>query len=60
MMKKRKVRLQKKQNISSNKLLFLSIALLFIIFEALFVMKNQASVLSNSLQQQVAGAHTQK
>jgi hypothetical protein len=43
-------------------MLFLSFALLFIIFEALFILKNQQqnSVLSNSMQKQVAGASTNK
>ena len=57
--KKRVVRTKK---FSSTRMLFLSVALLFIIFEALFILKNQQqnSVLSQTAQKQVAGASTQK
>ncbi len=57
--KKRAIKIK---SYSSTKMLFLSLALLFIVIEALFILKNQQqnSVLSNSMQKQVAGASTQK
>jgi len=40
--------------------MFLSIILLFIVFEALYVMKAQNSLQANSQSQSVAGASTHK
>jgi hypothetical protein len=57
MRKKTSKKQAKKKNISSNKMMFLSIVLLFIIFEALYALK--ASIQPHSVQQ-VAGVHTEK
>ncbi|MDO8269203.1 MAG: hypothetical protein Q7T54_00855 [Candidatus Levybacteria bacterium] len=62
-MKRKKAvkRIPKSKKITTTKLMFLSIILLFIVFEALYIVKSQqSSVQSNSLQQSVAGASSQK
>jgi hypothetical protein len=57
MKKKAKVRkATKKQTLSNSKLLFLSVILLLVVFEALYMVKNQIS----SAQPQVAGISTHK
>jgi flagellar biogenesis protein FliO len=58
MKKKRTAGTSKK--LSNTKLMFLSIILLFIVFEALYVMKAQNSLQANSQSQSVAGASTHK
>lgn len=55
MKKKGKVKRSGKR-ISNNKLLFLSVILLFIVFEALYMLKGSIE----THQQQVAGVSTQK
>ncbi len=60
MKKKGKGRVGSTKKLSNAKLLFLSIILLFIVFEALYMMKAQGSLQANSQEQSVAGASTQK
>jgi len=58
MKKKSKARkvVKSKQSLSNSKLLFLSVILLLVVFEALYMVKNQIS----SAQPQVAGISTHK
>jgi len=62
MKKKGKGKVRSPKRLSNTKLMFLSIILLFIVFEALYVMKAQGSLQANSQDQEqsVAGASTQK
>lgn len=51
---------RKKLDMSASKIMFLSIILLFIVFEALYIVKGQNQLARNSSLQQVAGANTSK
>lgn len=62
-MKKRKThkKVQRKAKISNTKLMFLSIILLLIVFEALYILKgNVESLLSKSPERNVAGVSIEK
>jgi hypothetical protein len=51
---------KRKMDMSASKIMFLSIILLFIVFEALYIVKGQAQLAQNSSVQQVAGVKTSK
>lgn len=59
--KKTTKRAVKKKRMSNTKLMFLSFILLFIVFEALYILKGQHEARqANSGERQVAGASVQK
>lgn len=61
MKKKRGVRKHSnKGNITTTKMMFLSIILLFIIFEALYIVKGQLQLAQTSSVPEVAGVQTSK
>lgn len=61
-MKKKKARTHahKKTDLSTSKIMFLSIILLFIIFEALYIVKGQNQLAQSHNQKDVAGISTSK
>ncbi len=51
---------RKKSDMSASKIMFLSIILLFIVFEALYIVKGQNQLANNNSVRQVAGVNTSK
>lgn len=59
-MKKKLAKKKSSKRLSNSKLMLLGFILLFIVFEALYVMKAQKTLQANTLLQNVAGVATQK